>query len=127
MLQAAGAVTIPDLQARFGVSPMTARRDLMVLAERRIARRTHGGAVLPAIAAREHSFTQRLREEPEAKGRLAEEAYAALNTGETVFLDASSTTFFVARLIADRGLAVRVITNSLPVLQELANAEADVV
>jgi DeoR/GlpR family transcriptional regulator of sugar metabolism len=44
-----------------------------------------------------------------------------------VFLDASSTTFFVARLIAERGLAVRVITNSLPVLHELADAEGEVV
>ena len=31
MLQATGAVTITDLQARFGVSPMTARRDLTIL------------------------------------------------------------------------------------------------
>ena len=40
-----------------------------------------------------------------------------------MFLDASSTTYFLARLIAERGLAVRVITNSLPVLQELAGSE----
>ena len=40
-----------------------------------------------------------------------------------MFLDASSTTYFVARLIAERGLAVRVITNSLPVLQELSGSE----
>src|SRR4051812_38489501 len=123
MLQTAGAVTIPDLQARFGVSPMTARRDLAVLAERGVARRTHGGAVLPSIAAPENSFRQRLRDAPEAKARLAEGAFAMLVPGETVFLDASSTTYHVARLIAERGLAVRVITNSLPVLHELSGAE----
>src|SRR3954470_18385243 len=127
MLQTAGAVTIMDLQARFGVSPMTARRDLAVLAERGVARRTHGGAVLPSLAARENSFAQRLRNAPEAKARLAEAAFALLTPGETVFLDASSTTYFVARLIAERGLGVRVITNSLPVLQELSEAEVEVV
>src|SRR3954453_14124717 len=127
MLQTAGAVTITDLQARFGVSPMTARRDLTVLAERGVARRTHGGAVLPRIAAHEHSFGKRLRVEADAKARLAEAAYASLTPGETVFLDASSTTFFVARLIAERGLGIRVITNSLPVLQELAEADVEVV
>ena len=42
-----------------------------------------------------------------------------------MFLDASSTTYFVARLIAERGLALRVITNSLPVLQELSGSEQD--
>jgi DeoR/GlpR family transcriptional regulator of sugar metabolism len=120
-------VTITDLQARFGVSPMTARRDLAILAERGIARRTHGGAVLPSIAARENSFAHRLRDAPEAKTRLAEAAFALLAPGETVFLDASSTTYFLARLIAERGLGVRVITNSLPVLQELSASEAEVI
>jgi DeoR/GlpR family transcriptional regulator of sugar metabolism len=128
MLQAAGAVTITDLQARFGVSPMTARRDLAILAQRGVARRTHGGAVLPSLAAGEHSFRHRVGIAPEAKSRLAEAAFALLAPGETLFLDASSTTYFLARLIAERGLAVRVITNSLPVLDELANAaEVEVV
>ncbi|MBE2320726.1 DeoR/GlpR transcriptional regulator [Solirubrobacter sp. CPCC 204708] len=127
MLQAAGAVTVPELQERFGISPMTARRDLAVLAERGVARRTHGGAVLPSLAAREDSFAHRLRDAPEEKTRLAEAAYAMLRPGETVFLDASSTTYFVARMIAERGLAVRVITNSLPVLQELSSADCEVV
>ena len=78
---------------------------------------------LPSIAAPENSFRQRLGDAPEAKARLAEAAFAMLAPGETVFLDASSTTYYVARLIALRGLAVRVITNSLPVLHELSGAE----
>jgi DeoR/GlpR family transcriptional regulator of sugar metabolism len=127
LLQSTGAVTITDLQDRFGVSPMTARRDLTILAERGVARRTHGGAVLPSIAAYENSFSHRLRDAPKAKLRLAEQAFTLLREGETVFLDASTTTYFVARLIAERGLAVRVITNSLPVLQELAASERDAV
>ncbi len=126
-LQSEGAVTVTDLQSRFGVSPMTARRDLSILADRGLARRTHGGAVLPSMAARENSFAHRLRDAPEAKARLAETAFALLQAGETLFLDASSTTYFLARLIAERGLGVRVITNSLPVLQELSDSEAEVI
>jgi DeoR/GlpR family transcriptional regulator of sugar metabolism len=126
-LQSEGAVKVTDLQSRFGVSPMTARRDLAILADRGLARRTHGGAVLPSLAARENSFAARLREAPEAKTRLAERAFASLSGGETVFLDASSTTYFLARLIAERGLTVRVLTNSLPVLQELSDSDAEVV
>jgi DeoR/GlpR family transcriptional regulator of sugar metabolism len=127
LLEAAGAVTITELQSRFAISPMTARRDLAILAERGIARRTHGGAVLPSIASGEHSFRHRLGAAPEAKARLAEAAFALLAPGETVFLDASSTTYFLARLIGERGLGVRVITNSLPVLQELSDSEVEVV
>ena len=64
MLMEAGAVTVSQLQARFGVSPMTARRDLVALEERGSARRTHGGAVLPSIAAPENSFSQRSARRP---------------------------------------------------------------
>ena len=41
---------------------------------------------------------------------------------ETVFLDSSSTAYFVARKIVDLGLGVTVITNSLPVMDAIAAA-----
>lgn len=124
MLQATGAVTVAEVQERFGISPMTARRDLTILADRGVARRAHGGAVRPSIAAGEDSFAHRLREHSEAKTRLAEAAFALLRPGETVFLDASSTTYYLARLINQRRLTLRVVTNSLPVLHELSGSEA---
>src|SRR3954451_14656558 len=82
-----GAVTVSELQSRFGVSPMTARRDLDELERRGLARRTHGGAVLPTTSAHEDSFARRMQVETEAKRRLAEEAVAMLAPRETVFLD----------------------------------------
>ncbi len=123
MLMEAGAVTVSQLQTRFGVSPMTARRDLVALEERGSARRTHGGAVLPSISAPENSFSQRLGAAAEAKLRLADAAFASLRPGETIFLDSSSTAYFLARRIADSGLAVRVLTNSGPSMQVLAGSE----
>ena len=101
MLMEAGAVTVSQLQGRFGVSPMTARRDLDELERRGTARRTHGGAVLPSIAAPENSFTQRVGVATDAKIRLADAAFALLAGGETVFLDSSSTAYFLARRIAE--------------------------
>src|SRR5690349_4605985 len=126
MLIQDGAVTVGQLQARFGVSPMTARRDLVLLEERGSARRTHGGAVLPSIAAPENSFSQRLTVAPAAKLRLAEAAFALLAPGETVFLDSSSTAYFLAHRIAESGLDVRVLTNGGPAMQVLAGSEHDV-
>src|SRR3954468_5514342 len=123
MLLESGAVTVSQLQGRFGVSPMTARRDLDELQRRGAARRTHGGAVLPSILASEDSFAQRLGVSTEAKLRLADAAVARVHAGETIFLDSSSTAFFVARAIADCGVALRVITNSGPVMHLLAACE----
>jgi DeoR/GlpR family transcriptional regulator of sugar metabolism len=50
-LRVTGSVTVGELEEQFGVSSMTARRDLAGLERRGLARRTHGGAVMPSIAA----------------------------------------------------------------------------
>jgi DeoR/GlpR family transcriptional regulator of sugar metabolism len=116
-LKASGAVTVAEVEARFGVSPMTARRDLAELERRGVVRRTHGGAVLPTISAHEDSFARRLRTGAEAKEALAAAAVATLTPRETVFLDSSTTSYFVARAMVDAGLAATVLTNSLPVME----------
>src|SRR5215470_13285473 len=124
LLRDRGAVTVTEVETRFGVSPMTARRDLAELERQGIARRTHGGAVLPSISAQEDSFAQRVEVATDAKAKLAEAAVAMLAPRETVFLDSSSTAYFVARRIVDLGIGVTVITNSLPTMDAIASAES---
>jgi DeoR/GlpR family transcriptional regulator of sugar metabolism len=121
LLRSSGSVTVAQLEQRFGVSPMTARRDLSDLERQGFARRTHGGAVLPAITAHEDSFATRVETETEAKLALAEAALTVLSPRQSVFLDSSSTAYFVARRIVQEGLAVTLITNSQPVM-ELASS-----
>ncbi|MDA0164411.1 DeoR/GlpR family DNA-binding transcription regulator [Solirubrobacter ginsenosidimutans] len=123
LLMESGAVTTRELQARFGVSPITVRRDLEALEQRGTARRTHGGAVLPSVAIPDGSFTQRIERATDAKLRLAEAACNMLSGGETVFLDSSTTAYFIARRITQGSLSLRVITNSGPVMQLLASSE----
>src|SRR5690242_14763666 len=120
-LRSSGAVTIGELESRFGVSPMTARRDLAELERRGVVRRTHGGAVLPAVSAHEDSFARRLEANAPEKAALAEAAVALMSPRETVFLDSSTTTYFVARRLVETGLAATVLTNSLPVMELLFN------
>ena len=116
-LRASGSIAVADVQARFGVSPMTARRDLDELERRGVLRRTHGGGVLPTTSAHEDSFARRLRIETDAKERLAAAAVALLAPRETVFLDSSTTSYYVARRIVEQGMPVTVLTNSLPVME----------
>ena len=71
LLLATGAVTVSQVESRFGVSAMTARRDLGELERRGLARRTHGGAVLPTAAGHEDSFDRRLNVASGAKRLLA--------------------------------------------------------
>jgi DeoR/GlpR family transcriptional regulator of sugar metabolism len=120
MLRADGSVAVADIEGRFGVSPMTARRDLAELERHGEARRTHGGAVLPGVPAGEDSFGRRIERDTAAKAALAAAAVGRIGAGEAVFLDSSSTAFFVARGILDRGIAVTLLTNSLPIAEIVA-------
>jgi len=122
-VRTAGSVTVGELEARFGVSSMTARRDLAELERQGVVRRTHGGAVLPGVSAHEDSFAQRVETDAGPKAALAEAAVARVAPGETIYLDSSSTSYYVARRLIDAALSVTVLTNSLPVM-ELVAAQA---
>jgi len=116
-LHAAGTVSVAEVETLFGVSPMTARRDLAELERRGVLRRTHGGAVLPQHAAHEDSFARRLEVASAAKRRLAEAALDVLTPGETVYLDSSTTSYFVALRLVESGVSATVLTNSLPIME----------
>jgi DeoR/GlpR family transcriptional regulator of sugar metabolism len=118
-LRRQGSVTVAEVEARFDVSPMTARRDLDELARRGLVRRTHGGAVMPGSSAHEDSFARRMKVSADAKRDLASEAVAMLSPRETVFLDSSTTAYFAARAIIESGMAATVLTNSLPTMELL--------
>lgn len=122
VLRRSGSVTVARIETEFAVSSMTARRDLAELERQGLAHRTHGGAVLPAIAAHEDSFTQRLEAEAEAKAALAEAALQLVAPRESIFFDSSTSAYFVARRILEEGMGATFITNSLPVMDLVATS-----
>ena len=119
-----GSVSVAALGERFGISHMTARRDLSELERRGVARRTHGGAVLPGPSSAEDSFAQRLSAQVAAKERLAAAAVAMLASGEAVFIDSSTTGYFVARRILREQLRCSVLTNSVPIMDLLCEHDS---
>jgi DeoR/GlpR family transcriptional regulator of sugar metabolism len=119
-----GSVSVSALEAEFGISPMTARRDLDELERRGVARRTHGGAVLPGLSSHEDSFLQRLEVEVDAKERLAEAVLGLLEPGEAIFVDSSTTAFFAARRIVRENLQCTLLTNAVPIMDLLCEVDA---
>jgi DeoR family transcriptional regulator of aga operon len=124
LVREAGNRTVALLESEFGISPMTARRDLMALEEEGRVRRTHGGAVLPEYAGHEDSFWYRLDEAVEAKERLVDAAVGLLEPGASIFLDSSTTSYYVARRILREGPQVTLLTNSVPVMELFMKNEA---
>ena len=60
----------------------------------------------------------------EDKERLARAVVATLEPSETLFLDSSTTSFYVARAILEAGVTATVLTSSLPVMDLVGNADS---
>ncbi len=122
ILAAEGAVSVSRLSGELNVTEETVRRDLEKLEKQEQLRRTHGGAVPMDESTYEASLEKRKTINVEAKKRMAAMAAKQVAEGDTIFLDASTTTFFMAKeLRAMRNITV--ITNSLRVVVELENSE----
>jgi DeoR/GlpR family transcriptional regulator of sugar metabolism len=117
-----GRARVSDLAARFGVSGVTIRKDLVVLeAERRLLR-AHGGAIAIDRGRSELSFDIRERLQADEKVRIGAAGAALVHEGESIVLDASTTALSVARHLKARGAwsQLTVITNGLRIASELA-------
>lgn len=124
MIQQAGSITVAQIEERFGVSSITVRRDLAVLEAEGRVRRTHGGAVLPSSARHEDSFQVRLGVAVEEKQKLGRAAVSLLTPDETIFVDSSTTGYYLVKHLLETGLRANILTNSLPVMELVSEAEA---
>lgn len=121
-LTAEGAVSVSRLSAELDVTEETIRRDLEKLEKKECLRRTHGGAVPIDGSTYELSLEKRKHTNVEEKERLAKIAAGFVVTGDTIFLDASTTTFYMARELK-KMKNITVITNSMRVIGELESTE----
>jgi DeoR family fructose operon transcriptional repressor len=115
--------SVAELSERFGVSASTIRRDLQELEEAGMLKRTHGGAISLEHVAFEPTFQEKEDRFREEKRRIAVQAASMIREGETVLLDAGTTTLALAReLVGFQRLTV--VTNSVFVLRELSGVSA---
>ncbi len=117
-----GAVMVSRLSQEMGVTEETVRRDLEKLEAKELLRRTHGGALPMEDGSYELSLEKRKVLNVEAKQALARRAVEEIASGDSVFLDASTTTFYMARELKNMK-NVTVITNSIRVINELSGVE----
>ncbi len=121
LLKAEGAVGVGKLSVELGVTEETVRRDLEKLESQGLLRRTHGGAVPVEENTYELSLEERKNKNVEEKKKLAKIAAGFVSPGNTIFLDASTTTFYMAKEIKNMK-NVTVITNSIRVISELVDS-----
>jgi DeoR/GlpR family transcriptional regulator of sugar metabolism len=108
LLEADGRVSVADLSERFGVTDVSIRRDLVILEDAGRLRRVHGGAVATARNRHDSAFTVKAREN-------RPEDIVVFDSGSTVAMVASHVPAALRR-----GSVLTVVTNSLPVIDEVA-------
>jgi DeoR/GlpR family transcriptional regulator of sugar metabolism len=111
-----GSARVSELTQRLGVSDMTIRRDLEVLARSGLVEKVHGGAVLPgAPRSHEPGFEAKSSLEQPAKAAIARAAASLVTPGSAIGLSAGTTTFGLAeQLLGIPGLTI--VTNSVRVM-----------
>lgn len=114
--------SLEELSQRLGASVSTIRRDLNHLETLGRLERTHGGARLLQVAPRLDEFAFALRDarQREEKEAIARAAARFIHSDQTVFVDAGSTTYHVARQLETK--PIHILTNSLPVAQHYSGS-----
>lgn len=114
------SVLVLELAKQFDVTTETIRSDLEKLERQGVLVRTYGGATLVESVEADMSIHERDTVNFEGKQSIGLRAAQMIKDGETVFLDASTSSLHVARNIKDKK-SITVITNAEKIVMELAN------
>jgi DeoR/GlpR family transcriptional regulator of sugar metabolism len=121
------SLRVSELAKTLEVSEGTIRNDLNALELEGRLKHVHGGAVLNnQDQFQNNSFLLRFQQNPVEKLSIAREAATLIKDGDSVLLDASSTAFYLARVLSERK-RLRVMTNGFEVARELAHNSSNTV
>lgn len=118
MLEKNEEVSIREIVARCGVSEITVRRDFASLEEKKLIKRTHGGAILADTTPEVSGFYSKTKKFSKEKNEICQLAASFIEENDTIFIDCGTTAFFLARYLT-RFNNLRVITNSYSIVSEL--------
>ncbi len=121
-----GFVTVKQLCESLFASESSIRRDLKALEERGLVKRSYGGASLENNYSNIVTFNHRTKQNVSAKREIARKAAALIKDGSIIFLDQSSTAFYLAAEIADRA-SLTVVTNNIEIIMLLSNSKSKVI
>ena len=123
-LEENGNSTRKELAKLLNVTIMTIGRDFKKLEEKGLLIQTHGGATLPGFLMEEKKYERKKEEHTEIKRKIAKNIFQKIQSNMTIILDAGTTTYELATLLANSSLKnICVITNDLYIALELYQKE----
>ncbi len=118
IIVAEGQAKVGELARQFGVSTETIRKDLILLEEEGIAKKSHGRAIVSSDLI-ERPFIQKLSERIDEKIKIAKNAMEFIPKRGAIFIDSGSTALEVAKLLTLQS-ALTIFTNSISAMYVLA-------
>lgn len=116
-----GSISNADIQENFGVSYDSAKRDLRILEEKGLLKRTHGGALpLRQIAVSRPAKTtiRELNCVRENYLEIAKTAVSMIQNNDVVYIPSATVGLFMVQNLPEH-LKIRVVTNSIVIAEEL--------
>jgi DeoR family transcriptional regulator of aga operon len=126
ILERENRVLITDLCKTFETTSVTIRKDLNLMENEGLLKRTHGGAILFKPLFHGLALNEKEKLHAEEKERIANEAIKLIAIGDVVILDSGSTTTQLAKRLKDLK-GIKVITNAVNIALEFANSEIEVI
>lgn len=112
--------TVSELCEQFSVSSATIRNDLRALAQKGLLKRTHGGAISNKNVSFEQENVEKSVRRVDAKRAIAEAALEYIQEGDSIGLDAGTTTYELAKLLT-RFNNLTVVTYDIGIANYLEN------
>lgn len=126
LLKIKKVLKISELTEELNISIDTLRRDLNTLTKQEKIEKIYGGVKLVESKFAESSMDERMVSHLEEKEMIALKCTEFIQDGDCIYLDSGSTTYQIAKYIKHfKNLTV--VTNSIPVVNELMNSSVELV
>ncbi|MGG0814260.1 DeoR/GlpR family DNA-binding transcription regulator [Paenibacillus alvei] len=117
---------LPELAAELAVSVDTLRRDLNLLTKQGKIEKIYGGIKIVESKYGESSMDERMVSLFEAKENIGKICSEMIDDGDCIYIDSGSTTYHIAKFIKGKH-NLTVVTNSIPVINELMNTDVELI
>lgn len=118
IIRETGYVNVKYLCDEIGYSKATVNRDLNFMEKQKMVRRSYGGVEI--VENKGVPLPFRYHKMKKEKMKICKAAAGLIDEGDTVFIDASSTTEFIAHYLSDKK-DVTVITNNIAIVTYLSD------
>lgn len=116
-----GSISNADIQENFGVSYDSAKRDLRILEEKGLLKRTHGGALPLRQVATGRPAKMTIKDIKFVKDNyfeIAKEAVSMIQNNDVVYIPSATVGLFMVQNLPEN-LKIRIVTNSIVIADEV--------